>query len=479
MSDTNTEARALVLVKLTELAGAAFHEDGITREGTRLVIPARMTPMEAVRTLEAHIKAEETPIEMSRTFKCRIWDGAAAFERAVKLVTGTSGVGKVTETFFGPIQPHRRTINISPTETLDVPWGEVRVDLFEADMTLGGETDIDLGLVFSLLAYAPKKNRAAIEGFFRVIEDELAARSIYRGRAFDGKDQPDFISLDGVDPTRVIYSEEVVEQLEANLWNLLEQTQVNRELGLPLKRAVLLHGEYGTGKTLAAYLTGQRAIANGWTFVYCRPGKDDLDYVFQTARLYQPAVVFFEDVDTVSEPGEGQDAVTTLLDTFDGVAAKGTELVAILTTNHVDRIHKGMVRPGRLDAIIEIGSLDSPGVRKLIEANLPDEMLGEWLDWDAIGSAMTEFTPAFVKEAGDRTVRYAITREGGVPTRLETEDFLRSAAGMNAHLRLMEDAVDSVTSDPLGGVMRREITAAVKEIDYYNGKVGVIRPVTD
>jgi len=478
MSDT--KARAKVLVKLTELAGASFHEDDITREGTRLVIPARMTPMEAVKTLEAHIKAEETLIMMSRTFKARIWDGAAAFERAVKLVTGMSGVGKPTDLgFFGSVPPSRRTINISSTETLDVPWGEVRVDLFEADMTLGGDMDEDLGLVFSLGAYAPKKMRTAIEGFFRVIEDELEQRSIYRGRAFDGKDQPDFIALDGVDPRRVVYSEEVIEQLEANLWTLLEQTQVNRDLGLTLKRAVLVHGEYGTGKTLAAYLTGQKAIANGWTFVYCRPGKDDLDYVFQTARLYQPAVVFFEDVDTVSEAGEGQDAVTRLLDTFDGVAAKGTEIVAILTTNHVDRIHKGMVRPGRLDAIIKIGSLDSAGVRKLIEANLPGDMLGDWLDWDAIGEAMDAFTPAFVKEAGDRTVRYAVTRAGGVPNRLETEDFLRSARGMDAHLQLMEDAVDSIASDPLGGVMRREITAAVKEISYTNPKVGVISPIVE
>jgi hypothetical protein len=477
---SNTKAREKVLHKLTELAGEAFHEDDITYEGTRLIIPARMEAMEAVKTIEAHIKAQETPVEFSRSFKARVWDGAAAFERAVRLVTGMSGVGKATDLgFFGSIPPRRVTINISPTETVDVPWGEVRVDLFQADMTLGATVDADLGMIFNLSCFAPKKHRAAVEGFFRVIENELNERSIYRGQAFDGKEDPDFISLDGVDPDRVVYSGEVYEQLDANLWTLLEQTQVNRDLGLPLKRAVLVHGEYGTGKTLAAYLTGQKAIENGWTFVYCRPGKDDLDYVFQTARLYQPAVVFFEDVDTVSEAGEGQDAVTSLLDTFDGVAAKGTELVAILTSNHVDRIHKGMVRPGRLDAIIEISSLDGPGIRKLIEANLPEQLLGEWLDWEAIATVMSEFTPAFVKEASDRTLRYAIARTGGNPERLETDDFLRSAAGMLAHLRLMEDAVDIVKSDPLGGVMRREIKSAVKEIGYVNEKIGEIVAAED
>lgn len=476
MSDT--QARAKVLAKLTELAGEAFHEDDITYEGTRLVIPARMTAKEAVGTIESHIKAQETPVEFNRSFKARVWDGAAAFERAVKLITGMSGVGKATDLgFFGTIPPRRRTINISPTETIDVPWGEVEVALFEATMTLGMTMDPDIGAIFNLSAYAPKKHRAAIEGFFRVIEDELAERSIYRGQAFDGKDEPDFISLDGVDPDQVVYSQQVYDQLQANLWTLIEQTDVNRDLGLPLKRAVLVHGEYGTGKTLAAYLTGQKAIENGWTFVYCRPGKDDLDYVFQTARLYQPSVVFFEDVDTVSMAGDGQDAVTSLLDTFDGVAAKGTELIAILTTNHVDRIHKGMVRPGRLDAIIEIGSLDGPGVRKLIEASLPADLLGDDLDWTAIGNAMDVFTPAFVKEASDRTLRYAIARTGGKPTSLTTDDFLRSATGMMEHLRLMDDAVDLIASDPLGGVMRREIVSAVKEIGYENDRLGLLTPV--
>jgi transitional endoplasmic reticulum ATPase len=36
-----------------------------------------------------------------------------------------------------------------------------------------------------------------------------------------------------------------------------------------------------------------------------------------------------------------------------------------MTTNHKDEIHKGMLRPGRLDAIIEIGAMDRPGVEKL------------------------------------------------------------------------------------------------------------------
>src|SRR6185436_54082 len=97
------------------------------------------------------------------------------------------------------------------------------------------------------------------------------------------------------------------------VWTLLEHTQRMRELGMPLKRAVLFEGDYGTGKTLGAFLTAQIAVDNGWSFHYCRPGRDNIEEVMQTARLYQPSVVFFEDVDTLTESGD-RDTVSRLLD---------------------------------------------------------------------------------------------------------------------------------------------------------------------
>ncbi|NIS12736.1 MAG: AAA family ATPase, partial [Thermoplasmata archaeon] len=88
-------------------------------------------------------------------------------------------------------------------------------------------------------------------------------------------------------------------------------------------------------------------------FIQCRPGIDNVYDAMKTARLYQPAVVFYEDVDTIAQGDQtqGHVAVTQLLDIFDGLTAKSTKILAILTTNHPEKIHKGMVRPGRLDAV--------------------------------------------------------------------------------------------------------------------------------
>lgn len=468
-----TKDRKAVLAALESLANERFTEDDITFEGTKLIIPAGMTAHRAIETLERYIAQQETPTTFTRTYQYRPWDGAAAFERAVKHLTGTVGIQTRTQTFFGSKPPERLNIKVGVNESMDVPWGNVYIELFEGQAHLGIEEHDEYGALFHIEITCPRKYRAAVEGLFQLIEQELVENSIYRGKAFDGQEMPEFVDLAGVDPTQVVYSQEVQEQLQANVWSLLDYSDAMRAEGIPLKRAALFHGEYGTGKTLAAFLTALKAQTNGWTFVYCRPGKDNLELVMQTARLYQPSVVFFEDVDTVSnatvaEPGNKSDAISRLLDTFDGITAKGTELIAILTTNHPEKIHKGMVRPGRLDAVIEFTALDPEGYEQLIRRVVGEDRLDDDLDWEAIAESLEGFVPAFVREVVDRTRRYAMSRNGGVlPDKLTTSDFVQAANGLRPQLAMMQEALEGTTIDPLSvsfmELIRPAATDAVKD----------------
>lgn len=439
-----------ILDTLAKLAGEKFNEDEITREGTKLVLPESMTPQKAVKVLNAHIEQQETTTTFSKTFPYRPWDGALAFQRAVKRLTGTTGIGKGTAMgglagFGGSNPPQMLNVPTGVDTEEQVPWGSIEIPLFEATAELAAKRDYDLGNLFVLSIDAKRKYRAAIQGLFLLIQEELEERSIYRGQAFDGEGMPNFIDLRSVDESKVIYSDDVMVQLDANLWSLLEHSQSMRDSGLPLKRAVLLHGPYGTGKTLAAFLSAKKAVANGWTFVYCRPGKDDLEDVMQTARLYQPSVVFFEDVDVISDGSTaGRDTVSRLLDVFDGIQAKGTELMAVLTTNHPEKIHKGMVRPGRLDAVIEVGALDQAGVGRMLSALVPEKDLDMDIDLTKIYDAMEGFLPAFVKEAIDRAIRYSISRNGGKVAKLGTDDFVYAANGLRPQLDMMNGALENV-----------------------------------
>ncbi len=459
--------REKLLDTLAEIGGKLTAEEDVIFSGTKIQLPANMELGDAINFLREKQAEDEHPMAFHRVFNYRPWDGARATMMALKRAFGMLRQ-KSIPSFFGDILPELVTIPVSPTETEQVPWGAMAIPMLPgATFYLQEAHDAEMGQLFKLACEGPRKYRHHIEGIFRLVDEELKTNSLYRGKAFDGQTKPQFLDLSAVDPDKVIYSEEVMVQLEANVWSLMRYTDTMNDLGVPLKRAVLFEGPYGTGKTLGAYLTAKVAQEHGWTFVYCRPGRDNLGEVMSTARLYQPAVVFFEDLDNLADSTTSADIdhVSALLDIFDGIQAKGTRLIAVLTTNHADRIQKGMVRPGRLDAVIHIGELDAHGFHRMIEAMVPAALLEDDMGWDQIAEAMQGFLPAFAREAIDRAVRYNVARNQGTATRLGTDDFVRAAHGLRPQLELMEGAGEAQRAaglhDALGSLVREQVDQAV------------------
>jgi transitional endoplasmic reticulum ATPase len=445
----NTEQdqlREKALAELDKLGALTVKDDSVQFVGNKIVLPAQFNgnlPAASKFIMDIH-KQEEEVTGFNRVFKYRPWDGAAAFQRALYRVFGTSGLGKATQTMFGKIPPSLISIAVGPNDTIQVPWGKVEMPTLDAVFTLDSDYDEEYGQLFVIHAQSPRKNRARIEALFDVVQNELQERSIYRGKAFNGAGNPEFLDLSWVNEDKVVYADETLAQLNANVWSLIEYTDAMRKLGMPLKRAVLLEGPFGTGKTLAGALTALKAQANGWTFILARPGKDDLFEVLNTAKLYAPAVVQFEDIDVVARGGSDAE-ISQLLDALDGIGNKGNGVVALFTTNYVEQIQKAVMRPGRIDSIIHIGKLDRPGVEKLIKSVVDTRILGD-LDYDVVYSHVVDFLPAFVKEAVDRAVRFSLSRNKGVPTTIETDDIVNAAIGLQRQLELM-DAANS-GSDP-------------------------------
>jgi hypothetical protein len=463
-----------LLDRLAEAGGKLTAEEDVLFKGTKLVIPEVMNLADAARFINEKISEDEREMEFNRVYNFRPWDGARATMRALKVAFGMVSQ-RVTPGFFGDSPPKLITINIGVNETEQVPWGRMAIPMLPGmDFDLGSVNHPEHGILFSISATGPRKYRHHVEGVFNLIGRELERESLYRGKAFDGQSNPEFLDLSTVSRDKVIYAEDVMTQLEANVWSLIRYTDKMEKLGISLKRAVLFEGPFGTGKTLGAFLTAQIAVQNGWSFIYCRPGRDNLRAVMATARLYQPACVFFEDVDTVaaSDSGTG-DHVTELLDIFDGIQSKGTKILCVLTTNNVDTIHKGMVRPGRLDAMIHIGALDINGIERMGKAVLDPSFLDEDVDWQVVGEAMVGFLPAFVKEALERAVRYSVARNEGEPSVLSTADFVAAAEGLRPQLDLMNDADDTAPRDPLGIAMEKSLANALNRTNLQLDEDGI------
>lgn len=459
-----------LLENLAELGGKMFSDDDIVFSGDTLVIPTNMTLIQARTFLEKKEEELERESQFTRTFPYRPYDGAYCMWNVLKRHFGAvAHKDSIRYTMFGPMKepPAMLSVPVDVGRQDQIPWGRFELPFLPGAIleTLEQATP-DMGPLFHVKVTGPKKYRFEIEGIFNLITSELETGSLYRGKAFDGQAMPEFVDVWSVDRNKVVYSAEVMAQLEANVWGQLRHTEQFERLGIPLKRAVLIHGPYGTGKTLAALLTGQEAVQNNWTFIKARPGRDNLATVLQTARLYQPCVVFYEDVDQVAD-AESLDrpGISRLLDDFDGIEAKGTRILCVLTTNHPERIHKGMARPGRLDAMIEIADLDEGGVRMLIQARIPKESMDEAIDWSAVYEASTGYRPAFVTETADRAIRFVLVRTGGNMngTRIGTDDLVHAANGLRPQFQKMEEASDKPTPNDLDTVIRRSVERSVAE----------------
>lgn len=448
----NERLQETILAKLSELGGLRVQDDALVFEGSRFILPATMAGRvgDAVRYLKDWQAAQEEEYSYGREFKYRPWDGAAAFDRAMKRVFGSAGIGQAVRTMFGSYPPEYVTIDSGAGETMQVPWGRVAFAPLSATFDLASTSNAEFGSVFYLSVAAPKKYRAHIEAFFQVIDDELKTGSIYRGKAITAAATPMFIDTSKVDRRKVVYSDASMEQLEANVWSAIRYADTLRKVGLPIKRQVLLYGPYGTGKTLAGMLTAQESEKAGFTYIQVRP-EDDLYGALKTAQLYSPAVVMFEDIDTIKTTHS--QGVAELLDVLDGVTNKGVEVMALFTTNHPDRLHRGMMRPGRLDAVIELAGLDEGGIRRLIGASVPEALLSAEMDWVKVVAAFNGLLPAFAKEAIDRAQRYAISRSGGVPQVITDADLIGAADGIRTQVAMMEGAPIATDHDTVGGAL--------------------------
>lgn len=446
-----------MLYQLAQLGGRAIGEDDL-EFGDKFVVP-RMYKDDINAAIEYLVKYRDMMEEettFSRTFPYKPWDGACAVESSFYKYFGTKGVARAS--FFE--RPQMVSVPVGVNDVRQVMWGKINVPIFRGVMRLGSTQDRDGNMVFNVAVAAAKKYEGAVEGLFKIIRDELDTNSIYRGKAVDGGEMPAFLDLTNVSIENLVFNEVTLLQLEANIWTPIRMPQIVKKQGVSTKRTILLEGPWGTGKSEAGRVTAAICTEQGRTFIMCNPKDNNVFEVLDMAAMYQPATVFIEDIDVLASQGDA-DQVQQYLDKFDGLAAKGKDIMVVMTTNHKEKIHKGMLRPGRLDAVVHIGSLDRVATetlfKKLFNGNLGD------VDWDQVYEAVqgddpegkitgknTSFTPAFIVESAAKIKLYQTAREKGEPTgNYDTLDFLSAIDEMRAHHNLHSHAGEGVPTPTL------------------------------
>lgn len=445
-------------------------EDSVQFGGTKFVVPEQFKGNipGAVTFLKEHRKAQATKVNMVRVFPYRPYDVAHALHLVLAETFGFTGNGEVIQTPFGPIEPEMVEVKTGIHQTVQVPYNRLKFVPLQGHIDIGRDHG-PTGWVGEITVHAPKGFRDAVEGLFKAVEIKLQEASIYRGKAFslDDDDEINFLDLSTIRREDVVYSPGVMSALESSIWVVIRNMEALRNAGQPVKRTVLLSGPYGTGKSLAGFLTGLECIANGVTFIFVKPGAD-LNEAMQTAQLYAPALVFFEDIDVLQS--QDPEKVSKLLDTFDGISSKGKEIMVVMTTNHPENIHQAMLRPGRVDTLINVDKADRNGLQLIIEAKLRNANVKLDVDFDQVFEACDGYMPAFVGEVATMALRTALVREGGMPSALATEDFVAAADGLRDQFNRMSGAYKVEPPETVGLVLRNMIAEVLEGATPMRGK---------
>lgn len=440
-------------------------------QGSKITLPgdpSKMPIAEAIKALERKQADEETPVHVVEVIECYPADALVAFNKAMQRTYGWASPVP-TPGFWGDTPPRMMTIKTGPKpgESVQVPWGQFVVPNVSGKLMTDARSGKN-GMEMVIVGKVAQKDKQAVKALAELTREILLTESIYKGKAIqistdiDGgmeDSAPEFMETDHIVPEELILNDIEYEQVKCALWAPIRHTESCLKYKIPLKRGVLLEGTYGTGKTMTANVTARVSVDNDWTFILL----DDvraLESALRFAQRYAPAVVFSEDVDRVIE--ERDQRANDILNTIDGILSKNAQVITVLTTNHVEKLDKAMLRPGRLDAVIHIAPPETESVQRLIRLYGRDLILFDE-DLSEVGEKLSGNIPATIREVVERSKLSMIDRGGNS---INQGDLLISAEGMARHLSLLSEVKEGKSAgDKLGEALRKILV----ETDTING----------
>ena len=189
--------------------------------------------------------------------------------------------------------------------------------------------------------------------------------------------------------------------------DFLQNPEKYTRLGAKIPKGILLVGPPGTGKTLIAKaVAGEAGVQflsiSGSDFVelYVGVGASRVRDLFDQAKKTAPAIVFIDEIDAVGRQrgaglGGGHDereqTLNQLLVEMDGFN-NNEGVIVMAATNRVDILDSALLRPGRFDRQIYVGTPDTRGREAILKVHSRNKPLSDDVQLGVIAKQTAGFT---------------------------------------------------------------------------------------
>jgi transitional endoplasmic reticulum ATPase len=234
----------------------------------------------------------------------------------------------------------------------------------------------------------------------------------------------------------------------AGLVFALKSPDLHKKWGTRPPNGVLLYGPPGTGKTLLATALAREAeavffhvrVTNVVTKWYA-DSFDVLQEVFTQVKESGRCVLFLDEIDAFvfdrAAPEELRHASRRLVNSvgeqLDDIGRSG-DILAVASTNRPDAVDPTLIRPGRLDQLIEVPLPETDGKREILRIHMAkaEAMAGRKLfnelDLDPVLARTVKMNSADLAEIVQKSLEDKVRQEGsGAQPGLVTTDDMQRA----------------------------------------------------
>ncbi len=234
------------------------------------------------------------------------------------------------------------------------------------------------------------------------------------------------------------------------------------KVGARIPKGILLEGAPGTGKTLLAKaVAGEAGVPffsiSGSDFVemFVGVGASRVRDLFAEAKKSAPCIIFIDEIDAVARRrgtgmGGGHDereqTLNQMLVEMDGFGVN-EGIIVMAATNRVDILDPAILRPGRFDRKISVGSPDVKGREDILKVHARNKPLAEDVDLKQVAQTTAGFTGADLENLLNEAAILAAKNNRQYITMEDIrKSFIKVGIGSEKKSRIISDKEKKITA---------------------------------